>query len=123
MEVFVDSIGPSWTHTTQHICHADGLNTSVKSASSERSQNDGIELRNGTKKLAKSVAVYFSCLSFPAVYLISAYVGASWSTALLRGVTASLAIYYLGPLLFFLLADTLLTAITDAGAGKESDDT
>ena len=94
----------------------------MNSTSPDNQQNDGIEQRNGTKKLAKSVAVYFSCLSFPAVYLLSAYVGASWSTSVLRGVTASLAIYYLGPLLFFLLADTLLTAITDASAQKETED-
>ena len=96
--------------------------TSVNSASTEKPQHDEIDSRDGTKRLAKSVAIYLACLSFPVVYLISVYVGAAWSTSLLRGVTASMSIYFAGPLLFFLLADTLLTAITDAKAEKETDE-
>ena len=77
----------------------------------------------GTKRLALSASHWLACLAFPSVYLISIYVGASWDTALIRGLVGALAVRFLGPWLFYLLVDTILTALTESKLDdQEADD-
>lgn len=68
----------------------------------------------GTRRLARSAAAYAACLSFPLVYLLSASVGASGMTAVWRGGLAAAGVYFFGRLLFYPLADTLLSAIAES---------
>ena len=68
----------------------------------------------GTRRLAKAAATYLAALAFPVVYLCSLYVGATWPTALLRGVLSSLLAGIAGKFLFFPLADALLSALAQA---------
>ncbi len=68
----------------------------------------------GTKKLAKSTAAYLGSLGFSIVWLLAILIGASWSTALLRGGIAFILVYFLGRILLIPLIDTILQAITEA---------
>ncbi|HHI79408.1 MAG TPA: hypothetical protein ENK02_05470 [Planctomycetes bacterium] len=68
----------------------------------------------GTKKLAKSTAAYLGSLGFAIVWLLAISVGASWSTALLRGGMAFVLIYVLGRILLLPLIGTILHALTEA---------
>lgn len=70
--------------------------------------------QEGTRRLALSVSNWLSCLAFPSLYLISIFVGATWETALMRGLVGAVAIRFLGPWLFYLLVDNILTAITES---------
>ncbi len=77
----------------------------------------------GSKRLALSASNWLSCLAFPSLYLISIFVGASWDTALIRGLGGALVIRFLGPWLFYLLIDTVMTAMTESKLeDKEADD-
>ena len=76
----------------------------------------------GTKKLALSASNWLSCLAFPTLYLISIFVGAGWDTALIRGIVGALAIRFCGPWLFYLLVDTVMSALTESKLDKKEGD-
>ncbi len=68
----------------------------------------------GTRTLSKAISAYLACISFPIAYLVSLGVGASWTTATLRGVIATLIVFFIGRVVLYPLIDTLLAAITEA---------
>ncbi len=68
----------------------------------------------GTKKLAKTTAAYLGSLGFAIVWLLAILIGASWSTALLRGGIAFALVYFVGRLLLLPLIDTIMQAVTEA---------
>lgn len=79
--------------------------------------------QEGTKRLALSVSNWLSCLAFPSLYLISIFVGATWETALIRGLVGAIAIRFLGPWLFYLLVDSVLSALAESKLeDRETDD-
>ena len=78
-----------------------------------RTQNPSTS-QEGTRRLALSVSHWLSCLAFPILYLISIFVGASWETALMRGLGGAIAVRLLGPWLFYLLVDSVLTAVAES---------
>lgn len=72
----------------------------------------------GTRRLTRTTAAWLACLAFPAVYLLSSLVGASWQTAVTRGAIAAAAAWFLARPLLHPLFDTLLTAVTAAEQAK-----
>ncbi|MFQ5505647.1 MAG: hypothetical protein ACE5F1_12755 [Planctomycetota bacterium] len=71
-------------------------------------------MRQGTRTLAKATAAYLACVAFAMVYLLSVSVGASWTTAVTRGVLCCAGVYFGGRLLLYPLADALVAAATEA---------
>ena len=61
-----------------------------------------------------TAAAYLACIAFALVYLLSTLVGATWTTALTRGLVATAVVFFGGRLLFYPLADALISAATEA---------
>jgi len=76
----------------------------------------------GTRNLARSAAAWLACVTFAGVWLLATSVGATWMTALFRGVASSIVVFFVGRLLFAPLADTLLAVLAEAAHRKKVED-